>query len=84
MQSNLDSGGRAGCDGAKHRKGPKVYLAVDILGHLLALCVTAADEQVRAQAVELAERVQAEIGQTVEITYVDQGYTQAGRQEGAL
>lgn len=45
------------------------------LGHLLALCVTAANEQDRAQVAELAERVQAETGETVEIAYVDQGYT---------
>jgi transposase len=50
-------------------------LAVDTLGHLLALCVTAADEQDRAQVSELAKRVQEETGETVEIAYVDQGYT---------
>jgi transposase len=75
MQSTVESGARAGYDGAKRRKGNKVHLAVDTLGHLLALCVTAADEQDRAQVSELAERVQAETGETVEIAYVDQGYT---------
>jgi len=40
--------GRAGYDGAKRRKGSKAHLAVDTLGHLLALCVTAADAQERA------------------------------------
>jgi len=75
LQSTVESGGRAGYDGAKRRKGNKVHLAVDTLGHLLALCVTAADEQDRAQVAELAERVQAETGETVEIAYVDQGYT---------
>jgi transposase len=75
MQSTVESGGRAGYDGAKRRKGNKVHLAVDTLGHLLALCVTAANEQDRAQVAELAERVQAETGETVEIAYVDQGYT---------
>ena len=65
----------AGDDGAKRRKGNKVHLAVDTLGHLLALCVTAADEQDRAQVSELAKRVQEETGETVEIAYVDQGYT---------
>src|SRR6266542_6638076 len=71
----IESGGHAGYDGAKRRKGNKVHLAVDTLGHLLALCVTAANEQDRAQVSELAERVQAETGETVEIAYVDQGYT---------
>jgi transposase len=75
LQSTVESGARAGYDGAKRRKGNKVHLAVDTLGHLLALCVTAANEQDRAQVSELAERVQAETGETVEIAYVDQGYT---------
>ena len=75
MQSTVESGARAGYDGAKRRKGNKVHLAVDTLGHLLALCVTAANEQDRAQVAELAERAQSETGETVEIAYVDQGYT---------
>jgi transposase len=75
LQSTVESGARAGYDGAKRRKGNKVHLAVDTLGHLLALCVTAANEQDRAQVAELADRVQAETGETVEIAYVDQGYT---------
>jgi transposase len=75
LQSTVESGGRAGYDGAKRRKGNKVHLAVDTLGHLLALSVTAADEQDRAQVAELAQRVQAETGESVEIAFVDQGYT---------
>src|SRR5262245_13169328 len=43
LQSTPESGSRAGYDGAKRRKGSKVHLAVDTLGHLLAMCVTAAD-----------------------------------------
>jgi len=50
-------------------------LAVDTLGHPLTLCVTAADEQDRAQVSELAKRVQADTGETVEIAFVDRGYT---------
>src|SRR3712207_2507157 len=49
VQSTPESGGRAGYDGHKRRKGSKVHMAVDTLGHLLALHVTAADEQDRAQ-----------------------------------
>ena len=75
LQSSVESGGRASYDGAKRRKGSKVHSAVDTLGHLLALCVTAADERDRDQVAELAKRVQAETGETVEIAYVDQGYT---------
>src|SRR3712207_5994455 len=35
LQSTPESGGRAGFDGAKKRKGSKVHGAVDTLGHLL-------------------------------------------------
>src|SRR6516164_6025767 len=61
IQSTPESGARAGYDGHKRRKGSKVHVAVDTLGHLLALLVTPADEQERAQVAELA--------------HVDQGYT---------
>src|SRR5947207_8231432 len=75
LQSSPESGARAGYDGAKRRKGSKVHLAVDTLGHLLALRVTAANEQERAQVAELAAQVQAVTGGTVEVAFVDQGYT---------
>ena len=75
LQSTPESGGRAGYDGAKKKKGSKVHIAVDTLGNLLALKVTAANEQERAQVAELARKVQEVTGGTVEIGYVDQGYT---------
>jgi len=75
LQSTPESGGRAGYDGAKRRKGSKVHAAVDTLGHLLALHVTAADEQDRAQVEKLTEAVQEITGKNVELAYVDQGYT---------
>ena len=74
-QSTPESGGRAGYDGAKRRKGSKTHVAVDTLGHLLALHVTAADEQDRQQVERLAKRVQEATGDSVELAYVDQGYT---------
>lgn len=37
LQSTPESGVRAGYDGAKRRKGSKTHMAVDTLGHLLAL-----------------------------------------------
>jgi transposase len=52
-----------------------ILIAVDTLGHLLALYITPANEQDRAQAEELAEQVQAATGQAVELAYVDQAYT---------
>jgi hypothetical protein len=39
----------------KRKKGSKVHAAVDTLGHLLALKVTAANEQERAQVADLVE-----------------------------
>ena len=74
IQSTPESGARAGYDGAKRRKGSKVHAAVDTLGHLLALRVTPADEQDRAQVGELARQVQLITGEHVELAYVDQGY----------
>jgi transposase len=41
----------------------------------LRSCVEPADEQDRTQVAELAKQVQTETGETVEIAYVDQGYT---------
>jgi transposase len=70
-----ESGHRAGYDGAKRRKGSKVHLAVDTLGHLLALHVTAANEQDRAQVGKLAAAVQEVTGYHVELAFGDQGYT---------
>jgi len=75
LQSTPESGARGGYDGAKRRKGSKVHAAVDTLGNLLALHVTAADEQDRAQVETLAEAVQKTTGESVELAYVDQGYT---------
>ena len=75
LQSRPASGARAGYDGAKRRKGSKVHLAVDTLGHWLALVVTPANEQDRAQVAALAEQLQAVTGKQVEVAVVDQGYT---------
>lgn len=75
LQSTPESGGRAGYDGGKRRKGSKVHAAVDTLGHLLALHVTPASEQDRAQVETLAKAIQDVTGQNVKLAYVDQGYT---------
>src|SRR4028118_2108466 len=42
-QSTPESGTRAGYDGYKRRKGSKVHIAVDTLGHLLAVHATPAE-----------------------------------------
>lgn len=81
--STPESGARAGYDGAKRRKGSKIHIAVDTLGHLLALIVTPASEQDRAQVAALSEAVQAATGSSVELVFVDQGYTGADPSEAA-
>jgi transposase len=75
LQSSPESGQRAGYDGAKRKKGSKVHMAVDTLGHLLALHVTPANEGDRAQVEELAKQVQEVTGDNVQVAYVDAGYT---------
>ena len=75
LQSTPESGRRGGYDGAKRKKGSKVHMAVDTLGYLLSLHVTPADQQDRAQVAKLANEVQKQTGQSVELAYVDQGYT---------
>jgi transposase len=87
LQSSPESGEQAGYDGHQRKKGSKVHLAVDTLGHPLALLVTPANEQDRAQVAALAQAVQAATGRTVEMAFVDQGYTgeyaaQAAEAEG--
>ena len=64
-----------------------MHAAVDTLGHLLALHVTAADEQDREQVETLAEAVQQITGESIDLAYVDQGYAgenaaQAAAQHG--
>ena len=75
LQSTPESGARAGFDGHKKRKGSKVHAAVDTLGHLLALTVTPANEQDRAQVGQLAQAIQASVDEPVQVAFVDQGYT---------
>jgi transposase len=75
VQSTPESGAGAGYDGHKRRNGRKTHVAVDTLGHRLALLVTPANAQERAQVAELAEAVQEVTGESVEVAFVDQGYT---------
>ncbi len=75
LQSTPESGARAGFDGHKKRKGSKVHLAVDTLGQLLAAFVTPANENERTQVEQLAAKVQEVTGDSVEVAFVDQGYT---------
>ncbi len=83
LQSTPESGARAGFDGAKKRKGSKVPMAVDTLGHLLALYVTPAHEQDRDQVDKLCAELQAATEENVEVAFVDQGYTGARAAQAA-
>lgn len=83
LQSTPESGARAGYDGAKRKNGSKIHLAIDTLGHLLTLHATPADAQDRAQVEALAAAIQAATGATVELAYVDQGYTAEAAAEDA-
>ncbi len=51
------------------------HAAVDTLGHLLALKVTAANEQDRAQVADLTLALQSATCENVALAFVDQGYT---------
>lgn len=75
LQGTIESGYRAGYDGHKKKNGSKIHIAVDTLGHLLALVVTAADEQERDQVSELSRQVQEITDNNVQLAWVDQGYT---------
>lgn len=52
-----------------------MHIAVDTLGHLLALAVAPANEQDRDQVGQLAQAVQAEVEEPVKVAFVAQGYT---------
>ena len=59
------------------------YVHCAPLTHLLAMAITPASEQERAQVSELAAQVQAATGQNVELAYVNQGYTGQSAAEAA-
>jgi transposase len=87
LRSTPESGARAGYDGAKRKKGSKLHLAVDTLGHFLALHVTPANADDRAEVGRVAKAIQAATEESVEIAFVDQGYTgekpaEAAREHG--
>src|ERR687883_1275295 len=75
LRSTPESGARAGWDGHKRTRGSKLHLAVDTLGHLLALHVTPAGENDRAAVAELAEAVQDATGGGGGVPPLDQGST---------
>ena len=87
LRSSPESGERAGYDGAKRKRGSKLHLAVDTLGHLLALHVTPASAGDRAEVGRMAKAVQEATGTSVEPAYAGQGYdggksAEAAREHG--
>lgn len=83
LRSTPESGHRAGFDGYKRKNGSKVHLAVDTLGHLLALTVTPANHAEQTQVGALTEAVQQATEETVQIAFADQGYTGDAAKEQA-
>ncbi len=67
VQSSCESGPLAGYDGYKRKRGSKVHM--DTLGHLLAVHVTPADEQERAQVHKLCEAVQQATGHSMQLAW---------------
>jgi transposase len=75
LRSTPESGHRAGFDGHKRTNGSELHAAVDTLGYLLAARSTPANEQERDQVEALAAQVQEVTGGTVDLAFVDEGYT---------
>jgi transposase len=84
IQSTCESGPRAEYDGYKRKRRSKVHIAVDTLRQLLAVHVTPANEQERAQVAELARQVQQVTEHTIKVAFADQGYTGKEPAQAAL
>src|SRR5690242_19832805 len=74
LQSTPESGQRAGYDGAKRKRGSKLHLAVDTMGHLLALHVTPASADDRAEVGRLLDAAQEAVQGNLEVAFADAGY----------
>lgn len=75
MQSTPESGGRAGYDAGKKKKGSKAHFSVDIYGNLLALLVTPANQSDRDNAYDLAVKVQQATDESVKVWFADGAYS---------
>lgn len=83
LRSSPESGARAGYDGAKRKRGAKVHLAVDTMGYPVASTATPADVGDRDAVGLLTQAVQAEADDSVDLAFVDQGYTGAKAADAA-
>lgn len=71
-RSTPKSGKHAGYNADKRKKGLKIHMAVDTLGHLLALHVPPASTEDRGEVERLARTAQVVTDEHVEIARVDQ------------
>ena len=78
----LESGHRAGFDGAKKRKGTQVHVVVDTLSHLLIFTTSPANEQDRSQVEAPCHSAQEITDGMIEVAIPDQRYTNAQTLEG--
>jgi transposase len=74
LRSSPESGERAGYDGAKRKRGSKLHLAVDTMGHLLALHVTPANADDRAEVGRLLNAAQEAVQGNLAVAFADAGY----------
>jgi transposase len=87
VRSTPERGARAGYDGGRRKKGSKLHPAVDTLGHFLDMHVTPPNADDRAEVGQMAKAIQAATNQSVEVAFLDQGYTgdrpaKAGQEHG--
>ncbi len=85
--STPQSGARAGYDRGKRKNGSKLHLAVDTFEHFLAMHVTPANSDDRAEVGRMTKAIQGATEQNAEIAFVDHRYigersAQAARKHG--
>ena len=71
LRSTPESGARAGYDGAKRKRGSKVHMAVDTLGHLAGRAHHTRNVGDREEVDRLAEAIQDVTGENVSLAYAD-------------
>jgi hypothetical protein len=74
LRASPESGEPAGYDGAKRKNGSTLHLAVDTMGHPLAVHVTPANVGDRAEVGRMTGLAQAVTGGTVDVAFADQGF----------
>ncbi len=75
IRSAPEGGPRACYAVAMRMRGSRLHMAVDTLGHLLALHVTPADVDDRAEVGRLSAAIQEATSQSMMLAHVNQGFT---------